>query len=94
METSFGTRPGQLPAHELGRARAAARHAKRVHPGPIGELVAAELTAHAEFGYRFDADGLVGRLITEILGSATAPEDTPLARLLGPVPTGGGPGRP
>ena len=58
---------GLLPLHEASRLRAAAHHAKRVYPGAIGELVARELTAHAEFGYRFAADGLLTRLAAEVL---------------------------
>ena len=30
-------------------------------------MVARELTAHAEFGYRFAADGLLSRLAAEVL---------------------------
>jgi len=64
-----GDPSGLLPLHEASRLRAAARHAKRAYPGAIGELVARELTAHAEFGYRFAADGLLTRLATEVLGT-------------------------
>jgi len=64
-----GDPSGLLPLHEASRLRAAAHHAKRAYPGAIGELVARELTAHAEFGYRFAADGLLTRLATEVLGT-------------------------
>lgn len=57
----------KLPLHEASRLRAAALHARRVYPGPLGELVARELTAYAEFGFRFAVDALVPRLATEIL---------------------------
>lgn len=57
----------KLHLHEAARLRAAAHHARRVLPGPLGELVARELTAYAEFGYRFAADALIPRLVTEIL---------------------------
>jgi len=40
----------------------AAHHARRAYPGAVGELLARELTAHAEFGYRFTGDGLLTRL--------------------------------
>lgn len=43
----------KLAFHEQGRYRAAAGHARRVLPGPVGELVYRELSAYAEFGYRF-----------------------------------------
>ena len=58
---------GRLPLHEASRLRAAAHHAKRAYPGPIGELLARELTAYAEFGYRFAADDLLTRLAAEVL---------------------------
>ena len=57
----------RLPAHDLARVRAAARHARRVLPGPVGELVARELTANVEFGYRFRTDALIPRLVTQVL---------------------------
>lgn len=57
--------PMQL--HELGNLRAAAGHAVRVLPGPVGELIARELAAHAAFGYRFDRDGLLARVARDVL---------------------------
>jgi hypothetical protein len=56
-----------LEAHERSRFRAAARHAGRVLPGSLGELVKRELTAYAEFGYRFDRDPPIAHLATEVL---------------------------
>jgi hypothetical protein len=58
-----------LCAHERSRVRAAAHHARRAHPGPIGELVHRELTAYADFGYRFSIDALIPRLVAEILAT-------------------------
>ena len=52
---------------QSSRCRAAARHARRTYPGPLGELVHRELLAYAEFGHRF-GDGLVGRVVDELLG--------------------------
>jgi hypothetical protein len=63
----IGDPSGRLPLYEASRLRAAAHHAKRAYPGAIGELLARELTAHAEFGYRFAADGLLIRLAAEVL---------------------------
>lgn len=57
----------KLRLHEAARFRAAAQHARRVIPGPLGELAHRELTAYAEFGYRFTADALITRLVAEIL---------------------------
>ncbi|MFC5950046.1 hypothetical protein ACFQH9_17375 [Pseudonocardia lutea] len=57
----------ELAPPDRSRFRAAAHHARRVYPGCVGELLHRELTAFAEFGHRFDRDGLVPRLATEIL---------------------------
>jgi hypothetical protein len=65
----IGDPSGRLPLHEASRFRAAAHHAKRAYPGAIGELLARELTAHAEFGYRFATDGLLTRLAAEVLST-------------------------
>lgn len=64
--TIRGDAPG-LQRHEAARYRAAAGHARRVYPGPLGELVSRELSAYAEFGYRFDDDGLIPRLAAAVL---------------------------
>lgn len=61
---------GDAPAlqqHERSRMRTAAVHARRLYPGALGELVARELTAYADFGYRFTGDALIPRLASEIL---------------------------
>jgi hypothetical protein len=58
-----------LQLHERSRFRAAALHARRVYPGPIGELVFRELSAYAEFGYRLSSDGLIPRLATAVLAT-------------------------
>lgn len=71
-----GNAPG-LEFHERSRCLAAARFARRVYPGPLGELVARELTAYAEFGHRF-GDGLIPRLVTAVL--ATRPDQEPPGR--------------
>jgi hypothetical protein len=70
--TPFG--PGSITgnadpfqAHERSRIRAAARHARRMYPGELGELVFRELSAYAEFGIRFSVDALIPRLATLIL---------------------------
>jgi len=57
--------------HEKSRIRAAARHARRVYPGDLGELLYRELNAYAEFGIRFSVDALIPRLATQILAMRT-----------------------
>jgi hypothetical protein len=59
-----------LQAHERSQMRAAALHARRLYPGAVGELVHRELTAYADFGYRFTGDALIPRLAAEILAKA------------------------
>jgi len=73
-----------LCAHELSRVRAAAHHARRALPGSLGELVHRELTAYADFGYRFSSDALIPRLVGEIL--ATRVEEKESALPLGRAP--------
>jgi hypothetical protein len=55
-----------LELHEKARYRAAALHGRRIYPGPLGELVHRELTAYADFGFRFKDDGLIPRLAAAI----------------------------
>jgi len=55
-----------LELHEKARYREAARKGRLIYPGPLGELVHRELTAYAEFGYRFSGDGLIPRLAAAI----------------------------
>jgi hypothetical protein len=66
-----------LQVHEKSRIRAAARHARRVYPGDVGELLYRELSAYAEFGLRFSVDALIPRLATKIL--TMTPEESPNA---------------
>lgn len=69
-----------LPAHEKSRIRAAARHARRVYPGDVGELIYRELNAYAEFGIRFSVDALIPRLANHILSlnvMDSPPTDSP-----------------
>lgn len=72
---------------ERARCLAAAHHARRTYPGPLGELVARELTSYADFGHRF-GDGLIPRLVAAVLSeqpdSGTGPGPSPSATR--PVP--------
>lgn len=62
-------RPAEF--RELSRFRTAAHLARRVYPGSLGELVQRELTAYADFGYRFSGDSLVHRLAAEVMDTVT-----------------------
>jgi hypothetical protein len=71
-----GNATGMEP-HEKARYRAAALLGRRIYPGPLGELVHRELTAYAEFGYRFSDNGLIPRLaaaITDDINQRARPE--------------------
>jgi hypothetical protein len=59
--------PGEVPEPYVAWLRAAAERAVQAHPGPVGELLARELCAYAEFGHRFGADGLLDRLAADLL---------------------------
>jgi hypothetical protein len=63
----------ELAHHERAAARAAALHARRVYPGPVGELLHRELLAYADFGYRFATDRLVPQLAAEVLATPSPP---------------------
>lgn len=58
--------PPKMDHHEKSAIRTAAFHAKRRYPGPVGELVARELLAVEEFGFRFTQGGFYGRLVAEL----------------------------
>lgn len=60
-------KPPALAPHEQSRVRAAAFRAKRLYPGPVGELVARELTGWLDFGFRLDNAGMAARLVDHIL---------------------------
>ena len=68
-----GSSPRLLEAHERGHLEAAAVHAERLYPGPVGELIARELRAHAEFGYRFGGSGLATRVARALLAVPVGP---------------------
>ena len=70
-----GDRPPVLTSEDRARIRAAARRVTELHPGPLGELCARELTAWEEFGYRIGpgTNGLLPRLVAHIL-AAPLPE--------------------
>jgi hypothetical protein len=74
----------EMPHQDKIRYRAAALQARRLYPGPLGELVNRELSAYAEFGHRFSSDTLVPNLATAILAVHTDPSDE-LRRLGDPL---------
>jgi hypothetical protein len=59
---------GALSFDERARYTAAALRARRLYPGALGELVARELRACADFGVGPAEDGLIARLAAQVLG--------------------------
>jgi hypothetical protein len=57
----------RMDLHEIANVRAAAQHARRALPGPLGELAARELNAYADLGYRGRQDALVPQLARQVL---------------------------
>jgi hypothetical protein len=47
--------------------RLAARHAEHLYPGPLGRLVAHELTTYAERGHGLPTGGLAELVVREVL---------------------------
>jgi len=73
--------PGTWDADELSRLRAAAAYAPRALPSATATLVARELLAAAELGWRAP-DGLTARVAAELLAlRAAAPPPTAPATL-------------
>ena len=60
-------RPGRTGDHRT-RVRRAARHAEHLYPGPLGRLVAHELTAYADGEHGAAPAGLAELVIREVLG--------------------------
>ncbi|HEY1967509.1 MAG TPA: hypothetical protein VGH89_06155 [Pseudonocardia sp.] len=52
---------------ERARLRAAALRAKRVYPGPVGELLSRELLSWEEFGYRLGSRTMIMGIVDEVL---------------------------
>lgn len=64
--------PEKLAFPDKSRISAAAYRAARLFPGPIGDVLARELLAYADFGWRLERDGVMPRLVDVIM---TTPED-------------------
>jgi hypothetical protein len=52
---------------ELTRLREAAVWAKRVYPGPVGELLSRELKAWEAFGYRLGSRGMIMGIVGAVM---------------------------
>ncbi|MCW0211741.1 MAG: hypothetical protein OJJ54_00115 [Pseudonocardia sp.] len=61
-----GGQPALLPEDAI-RIRRAARRAREAYPGPVGEVLAAELSSYVEQGWRAPDHGLPERLVRDVL---------------------------
>jgi hypothetical protein len=59
--------PGRAGRDHQNRVRLAARHAEHLYPGPLGRLVAHELTTYAERGHGLPSGGLAELVVCEVL---------------------------
>lgn len=67
----------RLEAVDRGRLMTAAIRARRAFPGPVGDLVARELSTWADLGFRFGGDATIAKLVTAI--EAIQLDDLPTA---------------
>jgi hypothetical protein len=59
--------PPLMELDELKRLRAAAFWAKRIYPGPVGELLSRELRSWEEFGYQLGPQGMILGIVDAVL---------------------------
>jgi hypothetical protein len=52
---------------ERTKVRRAAQLARKIWPGPVGDLVYRELADYAEFGFRFERTSFTERLLQQVL---------------------------
>lgn len=67
-----GAPPAVMDHHERMRMRAAAFRAKKLYPGPVGELISRELLAWEDFGFRLGGDQQVMQLVQHVMTAAEA----------------------
>jgi len=70
LATNVGTTTAtaeKLNHVDRGRLTSAALRVKKVHPDPIGTLVADHLTTWAELGFRFGGDSTIAKLVEHIM---------------------------
>jgi hypothetical protein len=61
-----------MELHARSRYRAAAHHAKRAYPGAVGELLSREILSWEEFGYRLGGEGLMTKVVSDVLNQPIA----------------------
>jgi len=55
--------------HEKQDFRAAAYHAKKVYPGPVGDLIYREITDWLEFGWRLGPKSRLASLVDTVMNT-------------------------
>jgi len=63
--TTLGLGP-RMGYNERAKLRGAANRARRLYPGPVGEILYRELVAWEEFGYRFGSSVVIAQLVEHI----------------------------
>lgn len=69
-----GNAPAAMDHHEKARVRQAAFWAKRVYPGPVGEMVSRELLSWEDFGHRLGGHSLVMQVVADVLSRRAVEE--------------------
>ena len=59
----------RMDHHVRMKLRAAAFRATRVYPGAVGEMLSRELLSFEEFGLRLSRDGLMMRVVEQIMNA-------------------------
>ena len=65
--------PARMDLHEKMRLRRAAFQVTRLDLGPVGEMVAKELLAWEEFGWRLAGEGIIARIVDWVEKQSPAP---------------------
>jgi hypothetical protein len=79
--------PPTMEYAEKAAFRQAAFRARNVYPGPVGELIAKELLAIEEFGYRMGAEAFGRRLIAAVETAAIKTHVSTQSAARGPMVT-------
>jgi hypothetical protein len=61
------TAPAPMDHHEKMRMRSAAFRAAKLYPGPVGQLLAQEINAWHDFGYRLGKSRLILELVDHVM---------------------------
>ena len=70
MKIAAQIEPDMLDANERAKLRGYGHLAKHLYPGAVGELLAREFEAWAEFGHRLAGDGLLLRVARDLEAEA------------------------